>query len=326
MDIGPGEVLIVLAVLLLVFGSSQLPKLGKSLGEAIREVRQWGRYDERAETCIPPQSGDAPSRGRIGRPAAAGMKDRGEDGDPLDHPGPGRTTTASASTATPRPRGGAARSATTSSASRAAPSSRKPHGDTITTSARSPRSSDHSTPSELAPGRPSTRRAAGGLDHVGDPMAGSEGGIRPLQHQHASGRRPLARRPRSRRRRRAATIGGRPVVSRSPRRRAQIDPSTSSSDIGIERQHISPAGRATPGASSTSRQVDGAHSAQILGDDEIGVEVLESTPVEPVQVFAGLHPLLDHGVDLRRCQSRVAAPSRHDPQRAGFRPGSRTRT
>jgi sec-independent protein translocase protein TatA len=49
-DIGPGEVLIVLAVLLLVFGSSQLPKLGKSLGEAMREVRQWGRDDERAET------------------------------------------------------------------------------------------------------------------------------------------------------------------------------------------------------------------------------------------------------------------------------------
>jgi len=49
-DIGPGEVLIVLAVLLLVFGSSQLPKLGKSLGEAMREVRQWGHDDEHAET------------------------------------------------------------------------------------------------------------------------------------------------------------------------------------------------------------------------------------------------------------------------------------
>jgi TatA/E family protein of Tat protein translocase len=49
-DIGPGEVLIVVAVLLLVFGSSQLPKLGKSLGEAMREVRHWSRDDEHTET------------------------------------------------------------------------------------------------------------------------------------------------------------------------------------------------------------------------------------------------------------------------------------
>ena len=50
MDIGPGEVLIVLAVLLLVFGSSHLPKLGTSLGEAMREVRHWGHDDEHTET------------------------------------------------------------------------------------------------------------------------------------------------------------------------------------------------------------------------------------------------------------------------------------
>jgi TatA/E family protein of Tat protein translocase len=48
-DIGPGEVIIVLAVLLLVFGSSQLPKLGRSLGEAMREVRHWSSGDERTD-------------------------------------------------------------------------------------------------------------------------------------------------------------------------------------------------------------------------------------------------------------------------------------
>lgn len=48
-DIGPGELLIVLAVLLAVFGSSRLPGLGRSLGEAMREVRQWGHDDERRE-------------------------------------------------------------------------------------------------------------------------------------------------------------------------------------------------------------------------------------------------------------------------------------
>jgi sec-independent protein translocase protein TatA len=49
-DIGPGELLIILAVLLLVFGSSRLPGLGRSLGEAMREVRNWGRDEERVET------------------------------------------------------------------------------------------------------------------------------------------------------------------------------------------------------------------------------------------------------------------------------------
>jgi len=49
-DIGPGELLIALAVVLLVFGSSRLPGLGRSLGEAMREVRDWGRDEERTET------------------------------------------------------------------------------------------------------------------------------------------------------------------------------------------------------------------------------------------------------------------------------------
>ena len=49
-DIGPGELTIVLAVLLLVFGSSCLPGLGRSLGEAMREVRHWGHDGERGET------------------------------------------------------------------------------------------------------------------------------------------------------------------------------------------------------------------------------------------------------------------------------------
>ena len=50
MDIGPGELLIVLAVLFLVFGSSRLPGLGRSLGEAMREVRHWGHDGERSES------------------------------------------------------------------------------------------------------------------------------------------------------------------------------------------------------------------------------------------------------------------------------------
>ncbi len=40
MNVGAGELLVVLAVLLLLFGASQLPKLARSLGESARELRQ----------------------------------------------------------------------------------------------------------------------------------------------------------------------------------------------------------------------------------------------------------------------------------------------
>jgi sec-independent protein translocase protein TatA len=41
--LGPMEIGIVAAVLLLLFGPSQLPKMGKSLGQTIREFRQVGK-------------------------------------------------------------------------------------------------------------------------------------------------------------------------------------------------------------------------------------------------------------------------------------------
>ncbi len=37
---GPGELLIVLAVLLLLFGSTRLPKLARSMGQASKEFKQ----------------------------------------------------------------------------------------------------------------------------------------------------------------------------------------------------------------------------------------------------------------------------------------------
>ncbi|MET0727086.1 MAG: twin-arginine translocase TatA/TatE family subunit [Acidimicrobiales bacterium] len=40
MDLGPGELLIILVLVLLVFGPSRLPSLARSLGEAIRELRR----------------------------------------------------------------------------------------------------------------------------------------------------------------------------------------------------------------------------------------------------------------------------------------------
>lgn len=39
MDIGPGELIVILVVVLVLFGGSQLPKLARSIGEAQREFR-----------------------------------------------------------------------------------------------------------------------------------------------------------------------------------------------------------------------------------------------------------------------------------------------
>jgi sec-independent protein translocase protein TatA len=40
MNIGPTELLIVLAIVLLIFGSTKIPQLARSLGQAKQEFRQ----------------------------------------------------------------------------------------------------------------------------------------------------------------------------------------------------------------------------------------------------------------------------------------------
>jgi len=57
MDVGPAELLIVLAVVLLVFGSKKLPELARGMGQAATEFRKGLRSgaDEVAGTT----SGDA---------------------------------------------------------------------------------------------------------------------------------------------------------------------------------------------------------------------------------------------------------------------------
>jgi len=40
---GPAEIAIVAGVALLIFGPSQLPKLGRSIGQTIREFRHVGK-------------------------------------------------------------------------------------------------------------------------------------------------------------------------------------------------------------------------------------------------------------------------------------------
>jgi sec-independent protein translocase protein TatA len=48
MDVGPVELLIVLAVVLLLFGSKKLPELAKGMGQAAKEFRS-GLHDEDPE-------------------------------------------------------------------------------------------------------------------------------------------------------------------------------------------------------------------------------------------------------------------------------------
>ena len=40
MDIGPGELIIILIVVLLIFGPGRIVKVGRELGEGIRKFRQ----------------------------------------------------------------------------------------------------------------------------------------------------------------------------------------------------------------------------------------------------------------------------------------------
>ena len=51
MSLGGPELLIMLAVVLLLFGGSRLPKLARSLGEAQRELRE-GQREQQLEAAV----------------------------------------------------------------------------------------------------------------------------------------------------------------------------------------------------------------------------------------------------------------------------------
>jgi len=57
MDIGPPELIIILVIVLLLFGSSKLPQLARSLGQASNEfkkgVREPGETAAKAEAAAP---------------------------------------------------------------------------------------------------------------------------------------------------------------------------------------------------------------------------------------------------------------------------------
>lgn len=58
-SLGPGELGIILVIVLVVFGGSQLPKLARSLGQAQKELRRGmdeGYQDEESGTTPPPST------------------------------------------------------------------------------------------------------------------------------------------------------------------------------------------------------------------------------------------------------------------------------
>ena len=52
MDVGPVELLIVLAVVLLLFGSKKLPELAKGMGQAAKEFRSGLNDEHEPETKV----------------------------------------------------------------------------------------------------------------------------------------------------------------------------------------------------------------------------------------------------------------------------------
>jgi len=46
MDLGPLEILVILAVVIMIFGVGKLPQIGSALGKSIREFRSASRDDD----------------------------------------------------------------------------------------------------------------------------------------------------------------------------------------------------------------------------------------------------------------------------------------
>ena len=76
LNIGPGEVILVLAIALLVLGPGRLPEVGASLGKTIREFRK-NASDVQEAATLEPNAGAAP---RSTPPAEDSVESRRADG------------------------------------------------------------------------------------------------------------------------------------------------------------------------------------------------------------------------------------------------------
>ena len=58
--LGPGELVLVLAIVLLIFGASRLPQIGEGLGKAVRNLKRGLTTDEDIE--VTPKDKQVPQR------------------------------------------------------------------------------------------------------------------------------------------------------------------------------------------------------------------------------------------------------------------------
>jgi len=56
LGLGPGELVLILLILLVLFGGSKLPGLSKGLGQSIKEFKKASRDDDPAETTTEKKS------------------------------------------------------------------------------------------------------------------------------------------------------------------------------------------------------------------------------------------------------------------------------
>lgn len=61
MGLGPGELVIILVILLVLFGGSKLPQLAKGLGQSIKEFKKSSKEDEEEPKQAAPASTPAPA-------------------------------------------------------------------------------------------------------------------------------------------------------------------------------------------------------------------------------------------------------------------------
>jgi sec-independent protein translocase protein TatA len=60
LGLGPGELVVILIILLVLFGGTKLPQLAKGLGESIKEFKKASREDEPAKATEAKKEPEAP--------------------------------------------------------------------------------------------------------------------------------------------------------------------------------------------------------------------------------------------------------------------------
>lgn len=75
------ELIIILVVVLIIFGPKNLPKLGKSLGSTVKNIREGMEGDDKAEEVVVEQSEEDKEIAELEAKLAAAKKKQAEDSD-----------------------------------------------------------------------------------------------------------------------------------------------------------------------------------------------------------------------------------------------------